>query len=330
MELPGAKKISNSSSLRVVWWSNWGAMKQLLQDQILMAIALLGGDITATELSLPALLTLQRIPQQALAGDTGFMYRCAIALQLAPLWKLPALDIAYQIMASLSTLSQDTGKIVLDLSVEVIDPGWINLRLSDRTLATWLQHLSTDLLDLPVLRSDSVNGSLSEISGGRHKLPPSPPQPTQSSKNLFLVQYAHARCCSLLRLAHQQGLIQLRDLEFKTPSGQFLKPNPIPWLNDDYGVTKPMGLRLGRPAERSLIAQILNGVDQMINPSHRQGLKLASALSNGFESFYSSCRIWGEVNPTLAQARLGLVGVTQVLLRSLLQDQLGFPAPVEL
>ena len=49
--------------------------------------------------------------------------------------------------------------------------------------------------------------------------------------------------------------------------------------------------------------------------------------------FDRSCRIWGEVNrqtPELAQARLGLIALTQFLLGWLLQEQMGVSAPVEL
>jgi arginyl-tRNA synthetase len=52
-----------------------------------------------------------------------------------------------------------------------------------------------------------------------------------------------------------------------------------------------------------------------------------------FLTFYSQCRIWGEVKtatPQLAQARLGLILATQPLLHLLLQDLLGVPAPLEL
>ena len=52
-----------------------------------------------------------------------------------------------------------------------------------------------------------------------------------------------------------------------------------------------------------------------------------------WEEFFKHCRIWGEVKtktPKLAQVRLGLVAVTQKLLRSLLQDSLGVCAPMEL
>ncbi|NEO64740.1 MAG: glutamate acetyltransferase, partial [Moorea sp. SIO4G2] len=87
------------------------------------------------------------------------------------------------------------------------------------------------------------------------------------------------------------------------------------------------------PAERLLIGQLMDLTDYLSGTESKNWLKLASSVSNAFEQFYRSCRIWGEVKhqtPRLAQARLGLVGVTQVVLRSLLEEQLGVPAPGEL
>ncbi|XZN96275.1 MAG: DALR anticodon-binding domain-containing protein [Microcoleus sp.] len=61
--------------------------------------------------------------------------------------------------------------------------------------------------------------------------------------------------------------------------------------------------------------------------------KLANSLSTAFQTFYSQCRIWGEVkreNLKLAQARLGLVLATQSLLRFILEELLNAVAPLEL
>ncbi|NEP58605.1 MAG: hypothetical protein F6K31_16565 [Symploca sp. SIO2G7] len=125
--------------------------------------------------------------------------------------------------------------------------------------------------------------------------------------------------------------------QFPIPNPQSPIPNsqsPIPWLKEAQGLDgEVLHLRLVHPAERRLIAQIIDVQDALINQSQLQGIKLARELSKAFEQFYSSCRIWGEVKsqaPQLAQARLGLVAVTQILLRSLLQEQLGILAPVEL
>jgi hypothetical protein len=321
MDSEVAKNTCNYRSLSVSLLDNSAAIKPLLQQQLLIAITLtrcnacsLSGmgiapaDTPGSTKLLPEMIPLYRLPD-----DTVVLYRSAIALKLAPLWQLPVLDIAHQLVASFLTINQDTtGQICLDFSVEVLSSGWIEFQLSDWGLATWLQH-STHAF---------------------HHDAPQPWGECVSPDKFFPVQYAHARCCSLLRLAHTQGLIKLRDLDFNTVSWQLVEPHPIPWLKDDQGAdTGQLLLRLVHPAEQRLIAQILDVQDVMNDQAQLSGVKLATALSIVFERFYSSCRIWGEVKsqtPKLAQARLGLVVLTQALLRSLLQDYLGVPVPVEL
>ncbi|WP_265584623.1 DALR anticodon-binding domain-containing protein, partial [Coleofasciculus sp. LEGE 07081] len=115
---------------------------------------------------------------------------------------------------------------------------------------------------------------------------------------------------------------------------QIVEPNPIPWLKDDVGADdKPLPLRLVHPAEWDLIAQIVDLLDATGALTQVNWVKRGMALSQAFEEFYRNCRIWGEVmnqDPKLAQARLGLVGMTQIVVRSLLQDQLELFSPVEL
>jgi len=289
----------NRLALSVSLFGNRVAIKQMLQQQLKTTIVFSGMDVVE--------LTPEKIPLHRLSDDLGLFYRCAIALKLASKRKLPAFDIANQLVASFREINQDNAQVsCLDFKVEVVSPGWINLRLSNRGLATWLQHLSQIPSHTPPERQLSL----------------------PYSQNIFPVQYAHARCCSLLRSAHQQNLIELKNLDCKTHSWQLLKPNPIPWLNDDQDT-----LRLVHPAERFLLEQILDLQDALCNHSQVSCVKLALTLSQAFDKFYSSCRIWGEVKtetPELAQARLGLVAVTQGLLRSLLQDQLRSFAPIEL
>jgi hypothetical protein len=237
-------------------------------------------------------------------------------------------------------------QVCLDFSIEVVSPGWIQFRLSDRSLANWLQQL----IQISPLLSNYENDSLLELQrkgepGDREtkvknrdsqELEITPQgqlsERSKTAHTLFQVQYAHARCCSLLRLAHREGLIELSNLECKTSSWQWAKPNLIPWMFDDPE-SQSRRLRLGHPAERGLMAQLLEGTDRISSLTPASALKLAQSLSTAFETFYSACRIWGEVKtetPQLAQARLGLVGVTQKLLRSLLEDQLDVTAPPEL
>jgi len=270
-------------------------------------------------------ITPEAIPLKRLPDYSQIIYRSAIAFKLASS-QSAILELAHQIMASLplrndKDLSQPFAvktlqlplslppkirkepEFSLNFQVELVSPGLLEFRLTDSSLADWLQNL---------------------ISANSVKLPNNP---TKNTLNCFSVQYAHARCCSILALAHQQGLIILKD-------GQLIQPYPIPWLQDEPGAThQPRRLCLVHPAEKRLIAIVLDILEDKENLEQQRGLKLALALSQAWEEFFKHCRIWGEVKtqtPKLAQARLGLVAVTQGLLRSLLKDCLGVSAPVEL
>ena len=234
------------------------------------------------------------------------MYACAIALQLSPLLKLPALEIA---TALAQLVRQQTDE--QDFLVQVMPSGLIHLELTEPSLAAWLQRLiqapPTTYTPTPLL----------------------PPTPTP----LFPIQYAHARCCSLIQLAHSEGLLSLKQINADTSAALWLvvAPNPIPWLNLEQK------LYLSHPSERALIAQLLALLDDLDchfpSPKVVDWHKAGANLSQAFQSFYSHCRIWGEVknqNLQLAQARLGLVLISQSVLRLLLQERLSAIAPLEL
>jgi arginyl-tRNA synthetase len=129
-------------------------------------------------------------------------------------------------------------------------------------------------------------------------------------------------------LADREGLIQLEDHSTQVPG--FLSAQPIPWLDCDQK------LRLHQPDEVRLIHQLVKMVDDLVFSDSSRSVNWETAalkLSAAFDSFWCNCRIWGEVKINsweLAQARLGLLIATQLVLRSVLETKLGVFAPVEL
>ena len=330
METKVAKNTSNCRLLYVNLLGNCAAIRLLLQQQIVVGLSGIGIK-TGTLQDKPELLP-ETIPMHRVSDRNYAIYRSPIALRLAPHLSQSACDIANQLLTYFpTTVHQSAKQIVLAFTVEVESSGWINFWLSDRTVATWLQYL---------IQISPGRGLKEQEMNHWHGEDVNRTQPKQllqeqnDSHNLFPIQYAHARCCSLLRLAHHYGLVQLTDAELKAANWRFVEPNPIPWLNESPGADPAqIPLRLVHPAEQRLLAQLLEVQDDISSLDRLRAIKLANALSQEFERFYSSCRIWGEVKiqtPKLAQARLGLIAVTQKLLRSLLQDQLGVSAPVEL
>ncbi|WP_339383885.1 DALR anticodon-binding domain-containing protein [Fortiea sp. LEGE XX443] len=199
-------------------------------------------------------------------------------------------------------------------NVKIVPPGWIYLELTHPFLATWLQNLAMEYM------SEAGKMGTGEIT---------PKSQSQNPSIEFAVQYAHARCCSLVFLAHREGLIKLRE-PLPSPAWQLVTTESIPWLNYDNQ------LCLHHPAERALITQLVRVVDDLVCSDVDDAInwhKVSLELSKTFENFWCQCRIWGEVKISsleLAQARLGLVMATQRLLSFLLLEKLGVSAPLEL
>jgi hypothetical protein len=239
---------------------------------------------------------LPKITLYSLQSPLG--YRSAIAIQLTKGQKLSLKSFLKQFVNNLSKNNLEQSDFpTLDFTVRVWETGWIDFYPSDRALAIWLQQL------LQCLKLLNVKPVKEEIS-----------------PNLFVSQYAHARCCSLLRLANREGLIQFNNL------WQWETPHPISWCYCEK-------LQLVHLQEQHLIGQILAIVDELDNVSVQTSIKLAINLGQSVLEFDRHCRIWGEVKtemPQLSQARLGLIAIAQLLLQKLLQEKIGIWAPVEL
>ncbi|MCC5607800.1 glutamate acetyltransferase [Nostoc sp. CHAB 5834] len=251
-----------------------------------------------------------------------------------------AIELASAIASDISGICGDV------FSIQIVPPGLIHFELTNSMLATWLQSL----VEGSGGAGEQGAGSREQGAGEKnfplcplHPAPlplhsPLPPAPRPSASspcpmpNLFAVQYAHARCCSLVLLAHREGLIKLREpVPNNSPAfWSVISPNPLPWLNCDGT------LRLNHPDERRLIGELIQVVDNIECPDVKGSVKwekVALSLSEAFEKFWSNCRIWGEVkitSPELAQARLGLLMATQSVLRFVLEENLGVFAPLEL
>ncbi|MEH2410234.1 DALR anticodon-binding domain-containing protein [Nostoc sp.] len=216
-------------------------------------------------------------------------------------------------------------------SIQIVPPGWIYFELTHSTLATWLQSVAVGSSGEAGGREQGAGGARGD-EGTIDAQCPMPNAQCPMPNSLFAVQYAHARCCSLVLLAHREGLIKLREpVPNSSPAfWSVIAPNPIPWLNSDGT------LRLNHPDERRLIAELVQVIDNIECPDVSGSVKwdkVALNLSQAFEKFWSNCRIWGEVkitSPEIAQARLGLLMATQSVLKYVLEENLGIFAPLEL
>lgn len=293
-------------------WLESPCIKHLLIQKLQEAVSL-SGKMLGIGVTQEAQVQRSAIPLYPVKDATSLLYVTPISFKLANSWQRSPIDIAAQIVMHLSSDSA-----LQSFTIQSVDPGSIHLQLSEGAIAAWLQHLA---------------------EGGRGAEEPPRPQTLsiewkgetcRGAEALFPVQYAHARCCSLLRLAHREGIIQLKepDPEASPVFWEAISPNPLPWLQEDSQ------LRLVHRAERHLIFHLLTALDALYYPNHQNhSEKLARTLSESFQTFYAQCRIWGEVKteaPQLAQARLGLILATQSLLWLLLHERLGVTALLEL
>ena len=245
-----------------------------------------------------------KVPLYQGGYNQKILYISGVAMRISKYNNSPVMDVAGAIAGHLSQNSDSLFR------VKVASSGEIHIELIDSTLAAWLQNL------IVVTKTGQL------INNFFHDQLPTP----LNSLKIFTIQYAHARCYSLLRLGHQEGLIEFD----RTDIQSFMSVNPIPWLNSDQK------LRLNHPAETFLIHQLVKVVDDLVCADSSSAInweKAGGNLSQAFERFWCNCRIWGEVkinSPELAQARLGLLIATQLVLRSVLEDKLGVVAPLEM
>ena len=243
-----------------------------------------------------------KIPLYRLKSPIG--YRCAIALQLTQGLTFSPQAIAEELIIYLMADKARIGdRACLEFTLRVWESGWIDFYLSDRALAIWLQQLPQSIY-------------LSQEQQVKQDI----------FATLFAPQYAHARCCSLLRLGHREQLIELRDPDFQQPVWQWKHPYPIPWH-------KGSNFQLTHRTEQHLIGQFLAVTDKLPSKEIENSIKLAMNLSEAVLEFERYCRIWGEVKqetPDLSQARLALIAIAQLLLWQLLQEKIGVWAPIEL
>jgi hypothetical protein len=209
--------------------------------------------------------------------------------------------------------------------------GWLYAGFNAKNFAKFLQNLITAE---PMLLALAQTKEASKIR----------PSIISSDPALFGLQYAHARCCSLLRLGHQEKFLPPQDLEhYFTDCGTSL------WQTDSGE------LRLQTKAEQALLLALLQ-FPQSLSPqkvaygccaptvhgaetrvmwplpqAHLR--KQAMVWGQLFTNFYSDCRLFGDIQthqPQLASARFALVLIVKKVLAFFLEDILQMTAPLTL
>jgi Arginyl tRNA synthetase N terminal domain len=317
-------------------------LRLLLVNRLQKTINLLGNTLRETqEIScsqeacspLPEFFWSEVIPLSRAKDIAQIRYASPIALQLAKRWKIPPIELAEQIVTNLSATSKTSneplghlplGRSCQYIVIEITSPGWIHLELTDSGIADWLELLT------------SLQPALAQGGRSSRKKAVNSDFGCQNDSNFFIdsgdlfeIQYTHARCCAVLRLGEQEGLLPSLSTRIAGESTLKHQTFTFPWL------TTGAVLRFCHPVERQLIGQIFLLLDDLADQAVIDRLALikrTALLSLQIQAFHAACPILTTkaLDLPLVEARLGLTLIAQILLRCILQDGLGMAAPIAL
>ena len=266
----------------------------------------------------PLNLVIRRLP------TARYQYVNPIAHQLAVTLRLTPLEICQNLQSQIQLFNR-SNFFILEIHCWYTDAGYIHFQLMPTAIAIWLNWIQDgspewlNLLELSVqkhlcsIKVDNVRASSNFA---------------QSSKFSPIV-YAHARCCSLLRLARAEKLISFDNFS------QITTPN---WLNCDIDRTQDRSktdekLIFDTYVEEQLIHALMDVLDGIYGERPQNWSKLALNLARSWLELDRACHVFGEIkrqNPRLAIARCGLTAIVRRYLQVLLEDYLEVTALTEL
>ncbi len=204
--------------------------------------------------------------------------------------------------------------------------GWLYISFGAEDLAKWLQTL---IGETPELRLPAQ---------AEKKISPKMDSGISSEPVLFDLQYAHARCCSLLRLAQQERFLRLDDtgnpcghVRWQTTTGELLLQT-----KSEQALLR-MLMQFPQPLSPQKVIygcrfSKLPGAETRLEWSVPQKHlhKQAILWSQLFGDFYRECRLFGEIQqtlPELTHSRFALIAMVKKVLAFLLEDMLLVKAP---
>ncbi len=287
------------------------SLKRLILEQLqisLKELERLLGAVGATDKSI-----LQSGLKQV-ENTAEIKYSSAIALQQARFLDQPIPEIASRIQLLLQESNTNgleknpanqNDRTWQEVEIFLVNETWLYFRVKPQGVMAWLHSQTQQWFNkFPSedLKSNFLSGRGVSWSDAL------------SEQDLFGLQYSHARCCSLLRLGADLGL---------------------DWPAEPQGAIALWEAQvvLQHPAERALVWHLVHLSDRLSLAEWKRSRDLtqaAIALSEAFLAFYGAVRIVEAVRHdqrAIAEARLGLVWLTQQILRYLLEIPLASVAP---
>ncbi len=243
-----------------------------------------------------------------------YQYVSTIAHQLAAKSALTPLEICQNLDISIPTPIVVEKSVQIELNCWYNEASYIYFQLAPKSIEIWLNYIH----DLPIERLGETGTSA-------------------GTGSLDLAIYAHARCCSRLKLAAAEKLVRVT----------------ADWLLDGAPVKNRLrpasNYIFEHPAEHQLIQTLMAVLEVIYSDNwqlkcsqvetfngHRRSpnwTKLTIDLAQSWLEFDRRCQILGEIkhqNPQLAIARCGLTAISRRYLQVLLEDYLSVGAVVEL
>jgi hypothetical protein len=258
-----------------------------------------------------------------------YQYVSTIAHQLAAKSPLTPLEICQNFDLSIPALAVAEGFVQLELDCWYNEASYIYFQLTPKSIGIWLNYIH----DL----------SISQVGFTATSTP---------TESIDLAIYAHARCCSLLKLAANEKVVKI------TTNWQISRSSPLfEPTHSRNRLTTESNYIFEHPAEQRLIQTLMAVLDAIYDDNqqlehsqtelteqvgakgfngHRKSpswTRLTLDLAQSWLEFDRRCQIFGDItqqNPQLAIARCGLTAISRSYLQVLLESYLNVEAAVEL
>jgi hypothetical protein len=282
-----------------------------------------------------------------------YQYVSTIAHQWAAKLSLTSLAICQQIRSSMPAIAIADERLELDCWYN--EAGYIYFQLTPRSIVNWLNYIH----DLPLEIDRDENAFAGRLYPQR-----SSREATSMCYSAEIAVYAHARCCSVLKLARAEKLVEIADNWQINPIDWRTMIRSDPSSNEDRRKTQS-AILFEEPGETHLIQALMKVLDgiynnclppecmrqlsiegeifavmgQFIPPAEIATIRspdwqqLTIDLAQNWLEFYRDCRMFGDIkhqNPRLAIARCGLTAISRRYLQVLLETYLDVSAVVEL
>lgn len=228
-------------------------------------------------------------------NQNNIIYKSSLCLQLAKVEQKSSLYLAQNIA---NIFNQ--GDLKQDILVKVSGNGWLEFIIGDRLLNQWLNEVNK------IKFSQSGKITIKQ----------------NKNQENFIIYYTHARCCSILKSAHQQNIITLNNLDFKLNQWQIEKPS---FINYDI-------IDLSESYQKKLVRELIIITEKIVNNKLNYQTSLNN-LSKAILDVQCYCRIWGETltkNLLISQGRLGLIAVSLNFYENIFYTQFNEYLPTEI